>query len=1090
MGKKRKDRTPETAYNVGGEPSSTSNTLNSTPPWEYDVFLSFAGKDTRLNFTGHLYDAFSRSGIRCFRDDLAIQRGEDINSLFQAIEDSLCAVVVISKNYAKSKWCLDELQKILRSRKKLGRRVFPIFYNVDPADVRHQRKSFGKAFAKHEEKFKENSNKVQSWRTALSKIGNFSGWVTRDKPEAELIRDVVGTVSTYLNGKLPSYDDNLVGIELRVRDVETILGIGLDDKRGVGIWGMGGVGKTTLAGVVYKKISCKFEDCCFIANVRDTFQKEGIVSLQKKLLSDLNIKDVEISSQYKGKEMIRKHLSNKKVLLVLDDVDDMSQLKYLAESPDWFGKGSIILITTRDSHMLNVFGVQRMYDMKTMNEDESLQLFSRKAFKEDYPKEDYLELSKSVIEYAGGLPLALEVLGSYLLGRSRAEWRDVLDRLKQFPNDNIVQVLQISYDGLNEEEKTIFLDIACCFKGWPKKGVTQILKSCDLHPTIGMKVLIEKALLVETKDGRLEMHDLIEELGRHIVHQESPKDVCKRSRLWKFKEIKEVLESNKGSGEVEAIVMDNYWDEDKIIVHPEAFSRMSRLRLLLLDFRRIPPTGLEKLSGALKFVGLPRFLLEDRPLRLDGLGPIEMQRSNIKQLWNGIKSMNHLKIINLSNCRNFTESTSDFSNVQSLGHLYLSRCNSLLKVHESLALLKELVVVDLSGCLYLNNLPSKLETNSLRKLDISWCKRLKKLPEFGEGMKKLEYLDASHTGITTLPKSFGSLTGLRELNLSSTDLINLPTDCFSGFFGLVLLSLGDCDWLESLPRLPPRLIRLEAGGCFTIKRSLDEQMFNLVTSLDPECRGQTKYVITDEEEENMPRPYERDYYSPFELKDAELEDLPLRNFFAIMPSGGKIPSWFDSNIKYYEKARTKCEIEVVVPPHFRASKWSGIVVCLHIKGHDGFIRWSSKAPDDDEYNIWEERARGIGSLYWSDGLCIMVLEFNQKSCWQHLRDDNNFLHIQLSSDKYPMIVEDDVDIVDILGCGWRVICKEDIQNWGHPNHLNHFTQPQQAPPSEVTLPWPVLRRLLGVSVKPRMMLAHSSKNLNKRKTRNSNKMVL
>ncbi|KAI9114658.1 hypothetical protein K1719_014356 [Acacia pycnantha] len=154
MGKKRKDRTPETANNVGGESSSTSRTLNSSPECKYDVFLSFAGKDSRFKFTDHLYEAFSRSGI---------------------------TFVVISKNYAKSTWCLDELQKILRCRKKLGRSVFPIFYNVDPADVRKQRKSFGKAFAKHEEKFKENTTKVQSWRTALSKISKVSGWDTRGK---------------------------------------------------------------------------------------------------------------------------------------------------------------------------------------------------------------------------------------------------------------------------------------------------------------------------------------------------------------------------------------------------------------------------------------------------------------------------------------------------------------------------------------------------------------------------------------------------------------------------------------------------------------------------------------------------------------------------------------------------------------------------------------------------------------------------------------------------------------------------------------------------------------------------------------------
>ncbi|KAK4278803.1 hypothetical protein QN277_016600 [Acacia crassicarpa] len=174
------------ACSVRGEPSSSSDTFNSTPQWEYDVFLSFAGKDTRLNFTGHLCEAFIRSGIRCFKDDVDLPKGEDINDLFRAIQDSLCAVLVISKNYAKSTWCLDELQQIIESQNTLGQRVFPIFYNVNPADVRHQQESFGEALAELEEKFKENPTKVQNWRKALSKIGNLSGWVTRDNAVGKL----------------------------------------------------------------------------------------------------------------------------------------------------------------------------------------------------------------------------------------------------------------------------------------------------------------------------------------------------------------------------------------------------------------------------------------------------------------------------------------------------------------------------------------------------------------------------------------------------------------------------------------------------------------------------------------------------------------------------------------------------------------------------------------------------------------------------------------------------------------------------------------------------------------------------------------
>ncbi|KAI9073712.1 hypothetical protein K1719_044311 [Acacia pycnantha] len=165
---------------VGGE-SSTSNSTDASK-WKYDVFLSFAGKDTRLKFTSQLDEAFKRSGIKTFLDDVDLERGRDISqNLFQAIKDSLCAVVVISEKYANSKWCLNELQKILESRNTLHRQVFPIFYDVDPADVRKQTKSFGNALAEHEKIFGKNAKEVQNWRDALSEISNLSGWDTRDK---------------------------------------------------------------------------------------------------------------------------------------------------------------------------------------------------------------------------------------------------------------------------------------------------------------------------------------------------------------------------------------------------------------------------------------------------------------------------------------------------------------------------------------------------------------------------------------------------------------------------------------------------------------------------------------------------------------------------------------------------------------------------------------------------------------------------------------------------------------------------------------------------------------------------------------------
>ncbi|KAK4278795.1 hypothetical protein QN277_016594 [Acacia crassicarpa] len=1119
LGVKRNDRTPETAYNVEGESPSTSNTLNLSPERKYHVFLSFAGKDTRLNFTDHLYEAFCRSGIRCFKDEVDLDRGEDINYLFQAIQDSLCAILVISTNYAKSTWCLDELQKILESREKLGRRVFPIFYNVDPADVRRQRGSFGEALAKLEKKCKGNTTKVQSWRTALSKVGDLSGWVTKDKYEADLIKNIVGEVWRFLSTKLPSFDDNWVGIDSKVADMIPLLEIWLDDKRFVGIWGMGGVGKTTLARVVFEKLLDKFEICCFLENVKDALPL-GLVSLQKCLLSRLKIKDLEIVDRDDGMRKIRSLLCDKKVLLVVDDIDDMSQLEYLAKSPDWFGKGSRIIITTRDSHVLTLVEVgQRIYEMKAMEKDESLRLFSNDAFRKDHPEEGYWELSKSVVEYAGGLPLALKVLGRYLHRRSEAEWTGALNRMKQVdPHKNILQVLKISYDGLDKNQQTIFLDVVCFFKHWRREGVTQILERCDLEPTIGIKVLIEKALLVESKDGTLEMHNLIEELGRYIVHQESPNDVYKRSRLWEFKDIKEVLENNRGSAAIRAISIEGK-NRGRIKVHPETFLKMSSLRLLSFeeaDTDTFIFQGEFKLPDTLIVVIWPSFPFEALPLKtpLNELIHVKMYgSSSIKRLWNVIQPMK-LKFIDLSCCDSFIE-TPDFSRVPCLEHLYLRECRSLVKVHPSLGELKELVIVDLSGCVNLEILPGKLETNSLIKLDLGWCSKLAMLPEFGKGMEKLSYLDVNETDITRLPESFGSLTGLRRLNLSlvhrricnlddflkihvtreisslkvmqltelylsgcglndgsipddfgslsslivldlsCNNFVNLPTACFSSLFRLLFLSLDCCDELESLPRLPPRLIQLIASHCESMKPlSSNTQLWNLVASLDHEYRGQTKYVISDEYNDTTS-----------EFKHIELEHLPLRDFFANVP-GYEIPSWFPNKCVPSSVTNSKHVIEVTIPSRLDDREWYGIVVCLHIsRDFSGLISCSSKAPDGDYYvhkgwayerNIMDEQNRH---------LCIMVLKLNERTCWQpcrqHLAGDNS-LHIKLCTHNYSC-----PEPISKWECGWRVICKEEIQEWCHRNDFNQLNPPQLDPPhDEVKLPLKALDFFNGSVYRP------------------------
>jgi hypothetical protein len=163
-------------------------------------------------------------------------------------------------------------------------------------------------------------------------------------------------------------------------------------------------------------------------------------------------------------------------------------------------------------------------------------LFSQKAFKNDQPAEDFVELSKQVVGYANGLPLALEVIGSFMHGRSILEWGSAINRLNDIPDREIIDVLRISFDGLHELEKKIFLDIACFLKGFKKDRIIRILDSCGFHAHIGTQVLIEKSLISVSRD-QVWMHNLLQIMGKEIVHCESLEEPGRRSRLWTYEDV-------------------------------------------------------------------------------------------------------------------------------------------------------------------------------------------------------------------------------------------------------------------------------------------------------------------------------------------------------------------------------------------------------------------------------------------------------------------------------------------------------------------------------------------------------------------------
>ena len=148
---------------------------------KYEVFLSFPGEDVRRSFADHLYGALLRKGILTFKDDECLPKGSAISSeLHKTIEESRISVIILSRRYAFSTWCLDELVEILKCREEKGQIVLPVFYDVRPSDVRHQEGSFKEAFAMHEERFKENLERVQTWRSALTEVANIDGFCLKD----------------------------------------------------------------------------------------------------------------------------------------------------------------------------------------------------------------------------------------------------------------------------------------------------------------------------------------------------------------------------------------------------------------------------------------------------------------------------------------------------------------------------------------------------------------------------------------------------------------------------------------------------------------------------------------------------------------------------------------------------------------------------------------------------------------------------------------------------------------------------------------------------------------------------------------------
>ncbi|XP_034674462.1 disease resistance protein RPV1-like [Vitis riparia] len=783
--------------------SSSSMSPTSISKDEYDVFLSFSREDIGKSFADHLYAALVKKGLHPFREAIGKPESKEAISSesLMAIEKSKVFIVMFSKSYAQSRYNLDELVKIMECTQATRKVVVPVFYHVNPSDVRKQKRSYEEAF--HDHDAKQEKEKIDNWRTALTEASKLKGYyhLDQDRYESTIIMQITDSVIDRLK-HADIGDDNLVGIDSRLEELHSLIGIGFDDVRMLGVYGFGGIG----------------------------------------------VKDKNLNNVDEGINEIKKRLRQKKVLIIVDDVDHSSHLKYLVPDRDCLGKGSRIIITTRDKHLLCEYGVDAIYEVQELGSEESMLLFSLCAFKRRFPEKGYVELSREIVDYANGHPLTLKVLGHSLYepGKWSRLWssEDVHHVLTKNKGTNAVEGIFVNMPTSKPIEFTT--EAFKMMNGLRLLKVHRDLKCGVVHVSTGFEFPSYELRYLHWDEYPLESLPL----NFHGVN---------------------LIELNLQYGKLRVL-----WKVSKL---------HEKLKVI-------------NLSHSQQLIQIPDF--SDTPnlesLILEGC-------TNLENLPSSIWDLDSLVNLDLSHCSNLQKLPEVQGNLYSLEYLNLAFCKKLESLPENLCNLKYLKTLNVIGCSKLGRLPESLGSlECLEKLCASNADLISSQFHYSlAGLCSLKILDAHGTCLTkgAISSDIGSLYSLEELDLSYCNLMDggIPddifclyslrvldlsgnhfrrvTDAISQLSKLRVLRLRHCKNLGEISELPSSLRVLDAHGCTSMKTLSS-------TSLSPWQRQLNcfKSAVLQEIQE---------------LKYSSLLSLPAngvsQGFSTFIPGSGEVPEW-------------------------------------------------------------------------------------------------------------------------------------------------------------------------------------------------------